>query len=445
MASRLAKAPFLQAKRQLAAQAAVATKQAEVGSTAVQVQSSKAGNGLSVVTCNNGSPLTTIGVLVKAGSRYETYDTLGASHALRNSVGLATKSHSAFGVTRNVQQMGSEIAATVGREYITFSSQVLSSKVDAVSDYLLDVIANPAFKPWELTDASRRVGVDIAGMDPAIRANELLHKAAYREGLGNSIYSPPHMVGKHGPNLLGAFHQKHFTADRACLVAVGDVDHNHLIKLAGLLDLGKGAGPGGPAAKYFGGEQRHDSGGKLAYVSLAADCTGSSVKEILAGYLLQKILGVGSRVKYGAGAGQLQNAVGSDVDGAVSSILHDYSDSLLIGASIICEASGAGEVVSKVAAALRSVSVTDSEVKAAKKALTIESSETMLNSSEKAELLAACQMYGYEDLMSEKAMLDAVAQATVADVQAVAKKLAGAKLSMGAVGNLGTVPYVDTL
>ena len=63
-----------------------------------------------------------------------------------------------------------------------------------MSDYLLDVVANPAFKPWEIPDVTRRVGVDIAGMDPAIRASELLHKAAYREGLGNSIYSPPHMV-----------------------------------------------------------------------------------------------------------------------------------------------------------------------------------------------------------------------------------------------------------
>ena len=72
------------------------------------------------MSCNNGSPLTAIGVVVKAGSRYETYDNLGVTHALRNSVGLATKSHTAFGVTRNVQQLGSQIAATVGREFIIF-------------------------------------------------------------------------------------------------------------------------------------------------------------------------------------------------------------------------------------------------------------------------------------------------------------------------------------
>ena len=59
-------------------------------------------------------------MLVKAGSRYETYDALGASHALKNSVGLATKSHTAFGVTRNVQQMGTQIAVKNGREYLIF-------------------------------------------------------------------------------------------------------------------------------------------------------------------------------------------------------------------------------------------------------------------------------------------------------------------------------------
>jgi hypothetical protein len=33
-----------------------------------------------------------------------------------------------------------------------------------------------------------------------------------------------------------------FTSDRACLVAVGGVEHNTLVRLAEVLDLGKGAG-----------------------------------------------------------------------------------------------------------------------------------------------------------------------------------------------------------
>jgi len=441
MASRLAKTPLLQAKRQLA-QAAVAAKPTELGSASGQVQTSKASNGVTVVSCNNGSPLTTIGVLVNAGSRYETYDNLGASHALKNSIGLSTKSHTSFGVTRNVQQMGSQISVKIAREYLLFSAQVLTGNTFALCDYLLDAVANPAFKRWEVPDATRRIGIDNSEMDPAVRATELLHKAAYREGLGNSLYSPPHMVGKHGPIALSAFHQKNFTSDRACLFAVGGVNHNNVVKLADILDLGKGAGPGPLKSKYFGGEQRHDTAGNVAYINLATDCSRSNIKEVIAGKLLASVLGTGQKIKYASGTGQLQKAVGSE---NVSSIHHGYSDACLIGAAIKCDAANAGEVVGKVAAALRSANVTDAELKAAKKAISIEITDTHLNPNTKGELLAAYASSGFEGLTSEKAVLDIIAQITVADVQAVAQKLANGKLAMAAVGNLRTVPYLDTL
>ena len=79
-----------------------------------------------------------------------------------------------------------------------FSASVLTGNTTALSDYLFDVVANPTFKRWEVPDVTRRVELDISNIDPAVRATELLHKAAYREGLGNSVYCPTHMVG---PNI----------------------------------------------------------------------------------------------------------------------------------------------------------------------------------------------------------------------------------------------------
>ena len=51
------------------------------------------------------------------------------------------------------------------------------------------------------------------------------------------------------------------------------------------------SGPGALAAKYIGGEHRHDTAGGHAYVAIAGDCAASSLKEIIAGHLLQKVLG----------------------------------------------------------------------------------------------------------------------------------------------------------
>ena len=55
------------------------------------------------------------------------------------------------------------------------------------------------------------------------------------------------------------------------------------------------------------------------------------------------LTGVGSRVKYGSGAGQLQKIV-DDETSAVSSINFGYTDSCLIGAFIASETANAGQV-----------------------------------------------------------------------------------------------------
>ena len=44
---------------------------------------------------------------------------------------------------------------------------------------------------------------DLASVDLPTQTMELLHKAAYRTGLGNSLYSPEYMVGKHKTQALG--------------------------------------------------------------------------------------------------------------------------------------------------------------------------------------------------------------------------------------------------
>ncbi len=49
------------------------------------------------------------------------------------------------------------------------------------------------------------------------------------------------------------------------------------------------------------------------------------------------------------------------------------------------------------------------------------------------------------DVIQANKVPELVSGVSVADVQAAAKRLAGSKLSMGAVGNLSTTPYVDSL
>ena len=62
-------------------------------------------NGLVVAGLDTGARLTTVGVVTKAGSRYESYDSAGISHALRAAFGLKSAKFSGFGIARHIQQV----------------------------------------------------------------------------------------------------------------------------------------------------------------------------------------------------------------------------------------------------------------------------------------------------------------------------------------------------
>merc|ERR1712123_51936 len=403
MASRIVKSPTVQttAKRQFAAQAAVAKSERElVKSEALKVSTLK--NGLNVASIENHSPVTTLGVIIKAGSRNECYDNAGISHALRIAAGLATKNNSAFGICRNLQQAGASMVCTQGREHTLYTVQATRDQTDIAVEYLTDVVSNQAFKTWELTRCAPRMKLELASASPATQAVELLHQAAFRSGLGNILYSAPAKVGSHGPAQLGQFVAKHFTTNRAALLGVG-ISHSNLNKYASLLHLDTGAGPSATASKYAGGELRVETGGNVAYVAIAA----------------------------GGNA-------------AVSGICQSYSDAGLLGAMVVTEAASAGKVVAAVAAALRTASVTDEEVAAAKKIMLADVYTLLEDPLQQVENMGA-QVLMSGDVMPVDKLPELIGGLTTADVQAAAKKLPSAKLSMGAVGNLSTVPYVDSL
>merc|ERR1712170_104697 len=96
-------------------QMSVETMKARTMAQPEGIQVSKLPNGLVVASLDNNKPVSTLGVVVKAGSKNETHDNLGASHVLRVMAGMGTKNHSSFGIVRNLQQIGSGLVCTQGR------------------------------------------------------------------------------------------------------------------------------------------------------------------------------------------------------------------------------------------------------------------------------------------------------------------------------------------
>merc|ERR1711874_204407 len=120
--------------------------------------------------------------------------------------------------------------------------------------------------------------------------------------------------------------------------------------------------------------------------------------------------------------------------GAASGICQMYSDAGLLG----------GLVVSAVVAALRSLTVSEAQVAGAKKQLLADIYTLMEDPLQTVENMGV-QLLVSGDVMPVEKYPDVIKGISTADVQAAAKKLAGSKLAMGAVGNLSTVPHLDTL
>merc|ERR1719362_1894851 len=347
----------------------------------------------------------------------------------------------------NLQQAGASLTCVQGREHTLYTIQATRDSTDLAADFLCDVVSNQAFKPWELERNLPRMKLELATKSPAADAVEMLHQAAFRSGLGNSLYCAPHKVGSHSNAALQSFVSKHFTSGRSALLGIG-VNHASLAKFGELLNLEAGSGPADVASKYSGGEVRAETGGALAYVAIAGNCAGAvSVGDCVAAMLLQRALGMGGHVKYSGGQGKLAKAAAAASSGSqsVSAIGQMYSDAGLLGAMVVCEASSAGKVVGAVAAALRNAQqVTDEEVAAAKKNM-LADVYTMLEAPLNQIENMGSQVLMSGEVMPAKKVPELIAGITTADVQAAAKKLSSAKLSMGACGNLSTVPFLDSL
>jgi len=395
-----------------------------------------------VASLENNSPVSKVALFFKAGSRYETAATSGASHMARLCAGTSTGGFSAFHITRSLQQNGGSLAAEGGREHIGYVLDINRDNLDVGLELLTAVGTSPTFKPWEVSGQTGRLKTEMGNLDSSAVVLDLLHSAAFRaEGLGNSLYVPSHKVGKVSQAQMLEFASATHTAGSLAVVGLG-IEHDALVAYAKGLGL-SGDGPASTGS-YGGSELRHETSGPITTVAVAGE--GGSIGSGAAAAVAQYILGTGPTTKYGGNASsKLAGAVAAAGGaGAASAISASYSDSGLLGYFVVAESAAAGAIVSGVHAAIKNLVVTEADVAAAKYKL---KAAILMATESQSEAISDMGMQalltgGYAAPAAATAAVDAV---TVADVEAALGKAFGGKLSMAAVGSLGGVPYLDQL
>ncbi|XP_066520527.1 cytochrome b-c1 complex subunit 2, mitochondrial isoform X2 [Hoplias malabaricus] len=417
-----------------------------------EVQVTKLPSGLVIASLENYSPASRIGVLVRAGSRYETLDSLGVTHLLRLASGLTTKGASAFRICRGIEAVGGSLGVTSTRETMLYTVDCLRDHIDTVMEYLINVTTAPEFRPWELSELTPRLKLDntIARQSPQIGVLENLHSVAYKNALSNSLYCPDYMVGKITTDQMHTFVQNNFTSGRMALVGIG-VDHA-VLKQVGeqFLNIRSGTGTVGSKAVYHGGEMRNQTGDSLVHAAVVAESTAASSAEAMAFSVLQHVLGTGLRVKRGS------NAI-TKLDQAISKVTAqpfdasafntNYSDSGLFGVYTISQADATRDVIKAAFGQVSAVAQGNLAASDLSKAKTQLNSEYLMSIENSEGLFEAIGTQALTEgtYLSPEAISQKIDAVSSADVINAAKKFMSGKKSMASSGHLINTPFLDEI
>ncbi|XP_032444119.1 ubiquinol-cytochrome c reductase core protein 2a [Xiphophorus hellerii] len=416
------------------------------------VQVSKLPNGLVIASVENYSPLSRVGVFIRAGSRHENSENLGVSHVLRLAANLTTKGASAFKICHGVEALGGSLSVTGSRENIIYSADCLRDDLGSLLDFLGNVTTAQEFRPWEVDELTSRVKIDraLAQQCPQISVIEKLHEAAYKNALSNSLYCPDFMVGRISSEQLHSFVKDNFTTGRMALVGVG-VNHSVLKQVGeGLLSTRSGAGAPVAKAAYHGGELRVQNRDDLVHALVVSEGGVMGTAETNAFTVLQRILGASLHVKRGSSITSklsqgIAKATAQPFD--ATAFNSSYSDSGLFGVYTIAQANSAREVIRAAIAQVRGVAegnVTEADIIRAKNQvkaeylMSIESSEGLLEE-------IGAQALNTAAYQAPESVLHAIDAITRADVVKAARKFVDGKKTMAASGHLVNAPFVDEL
>ncbi|KAF9579148.1 ubiquinol-cytochrome c reductase core subunit 1 [Lunasporangiospora selenospora] len=395
---------------------------------------SKTGNGVAVAAINEQAPTASVSLVINAGSRFDAGDKAGIAHFAKNFGFKNTGKRSGFRIARETELVGGVLSSNLGRETISFTAECLKEDVPYFVEVFGNIVSETKYAEHEFHGVATSVAADCSAAEgsPEVAVVEALHTAAFRNGLGNSLYAAPY--SDISTEDLKQFAADNFVANRIALVATG-VSQEKLKELANssFADIASGSAVKTSAAKYFGGDARLASHSEQGHVAVAFEGAAAGTQEFYTAQVLRALLGGDHFIKWSTSGASPLAAVASQTgkDVKVSAFNFGYSDAGLFGIYAQAEHQEVAQVAK---------SAVDS-LKAAAKAVSAEDFKRALS---QAKYEAASR---YEVRASATEALVAAAfqgkQSTGADV--FAAKLLKSKPTTVVLGKTSELPYADAL
>ncbi|KAI0297052.1 LuxS/MPP-like metallohydrolase [Multifurca ochricompacta] len=304
-----------------------------------------ASKGFKVSAVDNGQPTSSVTVLLKAGSRYESKP--GVAHTLSNFAFKSTGTRSALGTVREAELYGGVLSSSLSREHLALTAEFLRGDEAYFVDVLASFIASPKFTRHELNEyvfPAVHSESSAAGQSAPTHALEVAHALAFRNGLGYSLYADTQATGNITAEDVRELHTRAVGNPSNVAILGTGISTESLAKLfEDAFSAHKTASasavpatPAVPATTYHGGSARVAAAHGPQTIFVGFGSTASTSVHAL--HALAAHLNPAPALKWASSAAPLAPAIPAGVH--ARSVLLPYTDATLIG--VVLEGNDAG-------------------------------------------------------------------------------------------------------
>lgn len=404
-------------------------------------------NGLRVATLRMPQVETAaVAAWVDVGARYESAEENGLAHFVEHMMFKGTPTRTALQIAEEFDAVGGHLNAFTSREHTVYHAKVLKEHLPTAMDLIADIVFNATIDPEELERERGVILQEIAQSedDPDDMVFDFAQTLAYPgQALGRPILGTSDLIKSYSRDEMLHYLQHHYFPENMALSVAGNVTHEQVVALAERYFKGKEnrGSSAHLAAEYAGGEKivKRD----LEQVHLVLGFKGISLHsdDYFAMQMLSVILGGGMSSRLFQEVREKRGLCY-----AIQPYSSYYSDGGLFNIFAGTAADKAEELLFVVADEVRKItaSVRDEEIARARAQLKASIFMDKESTVSQAEDLGR-QILCFQRQITAEEMVRDIEAVTGADIMRVAKSLLDEKPSLAAIGNVGSVPSLDTL
>lgn len=173
-----------------------------------------------------------VGIWVKAGSRFESESEAGLSHFLEHVFFKGTPKRTAQQIAEEMDAVGGQLDASTSREYTCFHSRVLVDHLPLAADIMSDIILNSRFKEEDVAREKEVILEEIRAYedDPAeVVMDQLMRSLFGSHPVGRPILGRQEIIRSATPEILKRYRGVNYTAPGLVLAAAGGIRHEEIL------------------------------------------------------------------------------------------------------------------------------------------------------------------------------------------------------------------------